>query len=294
MATTQTIFKGHITNPDLPILTPDGPQNFYFVDFCAKLALHGYEMTPTQKAATLAFVNSLVNSGLTKYISCVYPFIGSAQKISAAGVPLFGGSDLALTDAYGGMSISGDEILGIRITPVREIKFGELSPEQNFIGVAASVNKISTSGVSEYSDHIFPFGISTFNFRLQKTSSGEYFRIYYPQEISTNLTMIGTIDNISDAGSFYALGMFKNPSGYTRLVRSGDVVVGVSSEIVEYHKPLLQTLDMNSYMGSNPSPNYISEFTSFTFFKELMNRQQAETFISILKTYMTALGREVE
>lgn len=292
MSTTQTTIKGHIVNPDLPIITPDGPQSSYFVDFCTKLGLYGYEMSPEQKAATAAFIDAVVAEGLTKYISCVYPFIGSAQRKSAAGVPIFGGKDLALTDQYAGLSVSGDEVLGIRITPDRSIKFSELSPDQNLIGVAASVNKLSTVGVSEYSNGLFAFTGSTFNFRLQKTAAGEYFRLYYPQEISTNITLIGTIDGIKAAGTFYCLGIYKNPAGYVWRVRHGESSGGIANELVNYHKPQFTQANMNATMQSGTAPTYISEVSSFTFFKDLMNNEQAEKYIDLLKAYMTALGRE--
>lgn len=289
---TQTKIKGIIVNDDLPILTSDGLVSKAYIDYVEALAGKGYTMNATQKSAVSAFLASLSEYGLTEYILTMFPFICSATKRSALSVPLIGSVNYGnVSDAWPGAVVSDGEVIGVNQDVTSSlVTLGSVLPSVDFLGAAVSFKKDATNEAGEYLDRILNFG-SKLNIRLQRTVTGDYVRFYYPQDATSNYTTIpAPSGGISDAGNGFALAMFRNPLGYVRYFKFNNGVVSDGSEIGDFRPPRYVAADMSATISSAGNSEHAT-WTSITTFKKLMSAEQAERYMQILETFMTALGR---
>lgn len=289
---TQTKIKGLIVNDDLPILTADGLVSKAYIDYVEALAGKGYTMNATQKSAVSAFLASLAEYGLGEYILTMFPFICSPTKRSALSVPLLGSAPYGnVSDVWNGAVVSGDNVIGVNqdtTTPLTTL--GDLIPSVDFCGAAASFKKDSTAQVNAYLARIL-YVSSRFGLRVQKISGGaERVELYYKQDLASGITAIPSVPGISDAGNGYALAMFRNPLGYVRYFKFNDAYVSDGSETEDFRPPRFVQSDLEYGLTSGGAAAYVT-WTSLTTFKKLMTSEQAERYMQILETFMTALGR---
>ena len=291
---TQTKIKGVIVNDDLPVLTSDGLVSKAYIDYVEALDAKGYTMSATQRSAVSAFLASLAEHGLGEYILTMFQFICSPTNKSALSVPLLGTTPFGdVSDSWGGAVVSDGEVIGVnQDTASALITLGGLIPSVNLCGVAASFKKDDTSAAGAYLDRILNF-TNKFGMRLQKTSGGaERLQLYYVQDGGAAGTTIPAPSGLSDAGNGYALSMFQNPIGYVRYFKFNSGAVSDGSEVDAYNPPKFVTADLTANPTSSGAAAHAT-WTSVTTFKKLMTKEQAERYMSLVKTFMQALGREV-
>lgn len=287
---TQTKIKGVIVNDDLPVLTADGLVSKVYLDYVDALAGKGYTMSETQRAAVISFLSSLSEYGLTEYILTMFPFICSPSKRGALSVPLIGVTPFgSVADSWLGAVVDGDDVIGVNNNPVTDLTtLGGLVPAANFFGVAGSFIKGNTENAAAYNDRIL-YIPGKFGLRVQKLVDGTHrVGVSYMQDGNDVFTAIPAPDVLPLAGCGYALAMFRTV-GYVRYCKFNDGAIFDGSEIEEYRPPRFSAADLATSMSSAGSTETV--WTSATTFKKLMTKEQAERYMQILETFMSALGR---
>lgn len=280
--------KGTFDNPNLPVLTSEGLKSGFYGKYINALATHDYTLTADQKTAVEAFVDYLAANDLFSHIQTIFPFIGSSTNVDAAKVPLVGDVELNFADSFDSFSFDNDNmIVGLTGTPaVTSLKLADVQPKEDFLGVAFSTNKIATT--ESYTDRLMNFD-TNFQVRLQADKIQVYVRT------SSGLTTLVGSDAIDGevkaaAGSFYGL----LAVGGGKYVRYASKSTSVSYSGGNYGYTVAKTsTDLAKSLSSTTSYDVAGVFTSITFFKDMITKEQAKLYMDGLKAFMTALGRNV-
>lgn len=283
---TVTKIKGTFNNPNLPILTAEGLVNYYYGLYINNLAECEFELSTSQKAAVKTFVDYLAGNELIGCIQLMFPFIGSSTNVLAANVPVIGNVKLGFASNFDKIALNGTDIVGVtQIPAMSTITLEDAQPVRNLYGAAISINK--KANVTEM------YKIISFNNKYQIRIYGNKIAFYgYFSDSESYMVnaLNSSLSNISDAGSVYYLGIYQNGEYVRYAEKDGEVSQAEATTPV---RPAIQVADVESPVTVADNFSASSILTSLTFFNTLLSKEQATLYMQGLKTFMTALGRNV-
>lgn len=283
---TVTKIKGTFNNPNLPILTDEGLVNYYYGLYINNLAECEFELSASQKAAVKAFVDYLADNELIGYIQLMFPFIGSSTNVLAANVPVIGNVKLGFASDFNKIALNGTDIVGVtQIPSMSTITLEDAQPVGNLYGAAISINK-NANVTAQYK-------VISFNNKYQIRVSDNkitFYGYFSDSESYTVHALNNGLSNISDAGSVYYLGIYQNGKYVRYAEKASEVSQAVGTTPV---RPAIQAADVASPVTTADNFSTSSILTSLTFFNTLLSKEQATLYMHGLKTFMTALGRNV-
>lgn len=286
---TVTKIKGVIDNPNLPVITDEGLQPYYYGVFINNLSNQDYAMNSRQKVAVKVFLDYLMDNGLLDYIQTIYPFICSQENVNGAKVPLIGNALLDFNSSFNSFDVREGEIIGITGMPaVSSLKLSDVQPN-DFVGGAISFNKTATTDSGNWNNVVAGFNSTEeiYAFKYQNNKL-----IIKARKDAGTLIGYQATDSLdkSSAGSVYMLACFGDGK-YCRYAKTNNSS-SLDSGSASTTPPVAMTeSDMNATLQATSSWSRVQTLTSMTFFKRMLTKEQAKVYVTGLEAFMTALGR---
>lgn len=279
-----------LNNINLPVLTENGLENYYYAKFVANLSRQSYTMTETQDTSMKAFFSNLANNGIADYIQAIFPFMGTSENVNAAKVAMYSDSLFDFPANFNGIVYDNGTIVGISKTPaISTLKLSDVQPTGTFTGVAYSFNKSATETTTN-NDKLLNFN-NKYQIRLQNND----ITIYARQDNGNYSTMGGgsPLPNFEDAGSVYMAFLQNNSESsqtHLKYQEMGEMVRIVSKT---GGRTELSSDDASSTLSSTSSYSVVDVLTSVVFFKKMIPEDKLALFVNEWKALVSALGKTV-
>jgi hypothetical protein len=290
-------FKEEVNNPNLPILTPYGPQQQNVGNWINRLLELGGTPTTEEITALTNLINAFEESGIKDAIAYFYPLLENPN------IPLIGTKELSFTNIVptnANLDFNDDKLRGIKkMVLSSNITYADLFPTDYGVMFGGSMLQ-STVGGSELFKllNVGTDDLHAVCLAIYTNSSGNSrfeIRQFNTDQIASlsfipNLELSADGDNLffanglgnEDTNNMFSGTIVKNSSVLANNAERGATAPYIHDSVIS---------DAYCVRGTGTSSASLSSITTLATFNKILNKTEGKAFVDAVKAFCETTGK---